>query len=185
MNIFVVDVDPRIAAISLCDSHVCKQIVESCQMLSTYDRLHMADPEEGVHYSNGRYKITHVHHPCVKCLSNKYNYMWLQYHLDALLCEYTWRFGGRIHKSSSLFEDFWKRFDMSYVYDNKLNFKDYWPELINGTSFPKCMPDEFKVGGDTIDKVVESYRNYYKHKKQTLKRFRYSARLEPAWLKGD
>lgn len=39
MNIFVVDADPFVAAQSLCDAHVVKMIVESCQLLSTQDRL--------------------------------------------------------------------------------------------------------------------------------------------------
>lgn len=52
-------------------------------------------------------------------------------------------------------------------------------------TFPKCMPDEFKVGGDDIDSVVQSYRNYYKYKQQTLKRFRYTKRDVPEWLGGD
>lgn len=35
MNIFVLDEQPEIAAQMMCDKHVVKMIVESCQLLST------------------------------------------------------------------------------------------------------------------------------------------------------
>ena len=39
MNIFVTDLDPFIAAKNLCDVHIIKMILETCQLLSTQDRL--------------------------------------------------------------------------------------------------------------------------------------------------
>lgn len=35
MNIFVLDIDPKISATFHCDKHVVKMIVESTQMLTT------------------------------------------------------------------------------------------------------------------------------------------------------
>jgi hypothetical protein len=65
---------------------------------------------------------------------------------------------------------------MSYdfAYDNKATL----------CTFPKCMPDKFKVLGIDIDSVVQSYRNYYKYKQKTMQRFRYTRREMPEWLKG-
>ena len=39
MNIFYVSRDPFLAATMLCDKHVVKMILESCQMLSTAHRI--------------------------------------------------------------------------------------------------------------------------------------------------
>ena len=40
MNIFVINMNPFESAKQLCDAHVIKMILESCQLLSTQDRLH-------------------------------------------------------------------------------------------------------------------------------------------------
>ena len=102
MNIFVINSNPFESAKQLCDAHVIKMILESCQLLSDQDRLHGLTDE--------RYKITHVNHPCRKCLDNHSNYIWLSYHLYGLLKEYTYRY-GKIHKCQNLYEKYWKRSD--------------------------------------------------------------------------
>jgi hypothetical protein len=48
---------------------------------------------------------------------------------------------------------------------------DNWNE--QSLSFPKCMDDDCKVGGDDLDSVVDSYRNYYNSKKKSMFRFTY------------
>ena len=40
MNIFVLDKNPYISAQMMCDAHVVKMIVESCQLLSTHDNYY-------------------------------------------------------------------------------------------------------------------------------------------------
>ena len=90
MQIFVVDVNPRLAAQYLCDKHVIKQCLESTQILSTI--------------CGGPYKPTHQNHPCVKwaasCITN---YNWLLRHAKALCNEYTHRY-GKIHKCQRVIE---------------------------------------------------------------------------------
>ena len=135
MNIFVTDFDPFVAAKNLCDAHVIKMIVESCQLLSTHDKLNG--------FGENRYKITHQNHPCRKCLDNEYNYIWLQYHLFGLLKEYTHRY-GRIHKCQEMYEKYWKRIDDENLINHKLDFVENYTELIDLTSFPQCMPIEFQ-----------------------------------------
>ena len=188
MNIFVVDSDPFIAAQSLCDAHVCKMIVESCQLLSTQDRL------EGL--TGGRYKATHVNHPCRKCLENRANRFWLRLHLMGLLEEYTFRF-GKTHKCQELFDRYWNNWDdWSFFsqefpqYTGRALFDFLIPILIHFTDFPACMPDEVKNISRIycfpyIDSVVAAYREYYKYKKRTLKRWKYTRREEPEWLKDE
>jgi hypothetical protein len=172
MNIFVLDRNPYEAAQMLCDAHVIKMIVESCQLLSTNDRLHgrFADP-------SGLYKSTHVNHPCRRCLESEYNRAWLLCHLATLLSEYTYRF-GKVHKSAELYH----RYYYIEVFTPKI--QDIFARASSWSKFtlPKCMPDEFKTDYDNIDSVVLSYRRYYKHKQQTMKRFRYTKRIPPKWL---
>ena len=179
MNIFVLDRDPVLAAKMLCNTHVVKMLLESCQLLSTHDRLtgRWEDPSQ-------LYKPTHINHPCRVCLDNEHNRIWLIRHLHALLFEYTYRY-GKVHKCNNLYQIYWFN-DLKWM--TKYGDKRYY--YVNGEpfvvgaaqTFPKCMPDEFKVGGDGIDDVVQSYRNYYKYKQQTLKRFEYKRRTAPEWL---
>ena len=178
MNIFVTDRDPFIAAQNLCDAHVVKMILESCQLLSTQDRLH------GL--TEGRYKMTHVNHPCRLCLENSSNYLWLELHLKGLLREYQERFGKR-HKSGALFGAYWWG-DTAIAKIKTGLCPDMYYRPVESYKFPQCMPEEFKekdADGTVytdIDSVVEAYRRYYKHKKETLKRFKYTNREPPEWL---
>lgn len=171
MNIFVLDRNPVKSAQMMCDAHVCKMAVESCQLLSTHARI-----EERFRDSSGLYKATHINHPCRLALSNPYTELWLITHLWALLTEYNFRF-GKIHKTAEVYSPHWHGVTVPIFAKRD--------DLIAMCTFPKCMPDEFKVGGDDIDSVVQSYRNYYKYKQQTLKRFRYTKRTVPEWLGGD
>lgn len=173
MNIFVTDLNPFKAAKNLCDAHVIKMIVESCQLLSTQDRL------KGL--TESRYKITHMNHPCRKCLTNEFNYIWLQYHLYGLCKEYTYRF-GKIHKSQSLLEKYWLRKDSDELYTHKVDFLENYYELLQCTSFPQAMNNEFKNNSTDIFDVVKAYRNYYHFKKNNLSKFKYTKRNQPKWL---
>jgi hypothetical protein len=160
MNIFVLDKNPEISATMMCDAHVVKMIVESCQILSTVNYLRG---------NNIGYKPTHIHHPCVQSVyKNNENEKWLINHCSSLLKEYNYRY-KKIHASTAIF--------------NKLS-ELLINERINesGLSLPKCMDDQFKEGGDNINDVVTSYRRYYTHKKKTMHRFSYKNRAIPEWL---
>jgi len=173
MNIFVLDKDPFEAARSLCDAHVLKMTVESCQLLSTQDRL------DGL--CDGRYKMTHIHHPCRRCLESTPNRVWLQHHLFGLAREYEHRF-GKIHKSEQLLRSFWLLPDSEDMWSGKASFILSCRDLLDKTSFPQCMPEELRSSSSDIDAVVQAYRRYYTLKKQSLKHWRYSGREEPNWL---
>ena len=188
MNIFVVDEDPFKAAQSLCDAHVVKMIVESCQLLSTQDRLHG--------HSEGRYKMTHVNHPCRLCLCSPFNRAWLKLHLYALLREYTFRY-NKTHNCQEMFDSLW-RFNIDYVLDvmppaNAPNVEQFMRTgLGDFTTFPQCMPEEYRINDITarqfirhIEDTILAYRNYYRYKAKTLKRFTYTKREPPEWLKEE
>lgn len=100
MNIFVTDSCPQLSAKALDDKRVIKMILETAQMLSTVIRFF----DENYANTKGLYRKTHSGHPCVKWASrSKANYLWLLDHMDALLKEYTVRFGKQ-HKSGDLFQ---------------------------------------------------------------------------------
>ena len=89
MNIFVVDCDPATSARMLCDSHVVKMILESCQLLSTAHHVLDGDPLE-VNTGKRRYtthictkknicKAAMINHPCnIWTRTSGENYLWAQ-----------------------------------------------------------------------------------------------------------
>lgn len=134
MNIFVLDLDPRLSANYHVNRHSTKMCVEYAQLLC------------GVHWVNGGeapYKLSHKNHPCSvwvrECIEN---YVWLC-DLGIELCkEYTYRYGKR-HKSQDVIE--WCLLNVPKLRSNG-----------NITNFALAMPDIYKVTDP-----VQSYRNYY------------------------
>ena len=139
MNIFYLSDYPHLCAEYHCDKHVVKMILEIAQMLSTAH--HELDGEKAI---LGIYKSTHKNHPSnvwVRESYGNYHYTWsLLYYL---LKEYSKRY-GKIHATHRLLDPLSVR-----------------PKNIDGTPVhtepPQCMPDEYKVEGDSI----QAYRNYY------------------------
>ena len=163
MNIFYLDPNPRTAAQWQCDRHVVKMILESAQMLSTAHR-----ELDGDSWADevGLYKRTHKNHPStVWARSSKPQYDWLYEHFYHLCDEYRYRY-GKEHLS-------WQKFG---------DVLDYAPPSILHTKFedpPQCMPDEYKVDGDS----VAGYRKYYKLDKASNDWFCYNrSRPSPWWL---
>jgi hypothetical protein len=146
MNIFYLDQDPVKAATKLYNKHVVKMVLESAQLLCTAHLL--LDGDE----ANVPYKSTHKNHPsAIWARESASNYAWLYDHMMAIGKEYTRRYGKNhltILKCESPLGNFPK------------NIKD-----IGLTPMPQCMPDEYKVPGDS----VAAYWNYYKHGKSHLK----------------
>ena len=92
MNIFVLDQNPSIAASMMCDKHVVKMIVESCQLLSTAH--HVLDGKEiTVDTGKRKYrtytcsqpdicKATMINHPCT---------IWTRSSTDGVVTVLQWR----------------------------------------------------------------------------------------------
>ena len=140
MNIFYLDRDPKIAAQMMCDKHVVKMILESAQMLSTAHRVVDGDDRAD---KGGFYKMAHKNHPSTKWVrASKKNYEWLWNHMDALMKEYTYRY-GKHHATERL---------RNILFMPPLNIDREAPF----TDPPQCMPDYCK-GEDT----VLAYQNYY------------------------
>jgi hypothetical protein len=141
MNIFVLDLNPELAAKYHCDRHVIKMILETAQLLST------------AHWKTGGtapYKATHASHPCAKWARESIeNYSWLCV-LGLELCkEYTKRY-GKVHKTQSVLE--WLSTNVPNLPKKPL------------TPFAIAMTPDYVVEGD----VVASYRNYYKGAKTSF-----------------
>lgn len=103
-------------------------------------------------------------------MSNFHNYIWLVRYVKASIDEWEYRF-GKIHGCNIIYE---KRFKWLLAATNESSE--------SMLSFPKCMPDEFKVGDSSLDSIVKSYQNYYRHKKTIISRLKYTKREEPEWM---
>ena len=86
MNIFATHETPGQSARNLCDTHVVKMLLESCQMLST------AAAAMGV--DDVPYAPVHGRHPCTLWVGvSRENWDWLVQHADAINAEYMHRYG--------------------------------------------------------------------------------------------
>lgn len=161
MNIFALDVDPESAAQFACDSHVCKMILESAQIMSTAHWLADCSTAESLYGLSAIYAPTHPSHPSVLWASQSLaNWQWLREHALALSDERLWRFPLYNHHNSTA---------IAY----------HMPE-------PE-MPDRgltrfavgFKSKLDPPDDPIKAYRNYYMTEKRHLAEW--TRRGAPAW----
>ena len=173
MNIFVLDLDPQVAASYHCDRHVLKMIIEYSQLLSTAHRILDGEPYVGLSKSGRKvrrwrlpeaiddkvYQATHVNHPCaVWARTNAPNYGWLWCLTHEVSRQYTERY-GKIHKCQSvLCEQLAER------------PKAFGSAIIGKyTPFPLAMPDKYKSADP-----VESYRAYYLGEKMGFAKWAHS-----------
>ena len=148
MNIFYLDHDPYRAASYFYDKHKVKMILESAQMLCTAHHCYGSSEQK----ANVPYKQAHLNHPStVWARRSRTTYMWLYDHMIALGKEYTKRY-GKEHLTIAKCRDFLST-PPAHIQG------DEWVEP------PQCMPDEYKVEGDS----VSAYWNYYEQEKHTVK----------------
>ena len=159
MNIFYLSTDPEKAAKYMYNKHVVKMILESAQLLYT---AHVISDGEN---ANVPYKVTHKNHPsAIWARESTSNYKWLYNHMIALGEEYTRRYGKKhltIIKCSGVL--------------SKAPANVTKTEL---TPMPQCMPDQYKVPGNS----VEAYWNYYEAEKVNVKNANESVITRPAIL---
>ena len=181
INIFYLDPDAKTCAQFHVDKHVCKQILEYAQLLSTAHRV--LDGKETIGLSkSGRkqkiwtlsderedviYKATHINHPSAKWTRHcAMNYTWLMQLWLELMNEYTYRY-GKHHSCERL---------IPYLSQLPKNISTAYP-----FSSPwRAMPDEFKVAKTNPNYCVESYRAYYKGAKTSF--FKWKNRAKPYWV---
>lgn len=160
MNIFYLNTDPKLAAADLCDKHLSKMLLESCQLMCTAK----AKLEPEVMFE-GQYKSTHANHPSAIWTRESYeNFVWLLEHAEGISEQYTLAY-KKIHKSTSVLAQLraWVK-----------------PEHFPKTGFvapPQCMPEEFKT-----QDCVQAYRNYYIGDKARFAKWK--TRATPEWWKN-
>ena len=165
MNIFYLDHDVTKCAEYHNDKHVVKMILEYAQLLSTAHRV--LDGTQSIRQSKtGRkqtwyfindyrddllYNATHINHPSAKwCRDSSSNYEWL-YRLFCACCEeYTFRY-GKVHLTDTKLRKILATPPKNIA---TKKFEEPW----------RAMPDEVKIGNDSL----ASYRNYYINNKTHL-----------------
>jgi hypothetical protein len=174
MNIFYLHHDVVKCAEMHNDKHTVKMILEYAQLLSTAHRVLDGDIVIGKSKTGRKqtryvlprddsilYSATHINHPSsVWVRQSDKNYDWLFGLFQALMTEYTHRY-GKIHATS--------RLEMHLA---KL------PKNIPQKPFTEptpAMPDDVKVPGDSI----ASYRRYYIQNKPHLANWK--KRPVPEW----
>ena len=166
MNIFAIEkdkygnVDWVASAQSQDNYRVVKMVLESCQMLCTALRSQGIEDEK-------LYRPAMPRHPCTLWVgTSSANFLALCEHTQAMLDEYTARF-GKIHKCQAVL-------DACLGLFNEKNFSCH-----HLTPLAMAMPEHFKS-----DDVVESYRRYYASKPNV----RYPRNKIPKWFvkyRGD
>ena len=179
MNIFYLDHDVTKCAEMHNDKHCVKMILEYAQLLSTTHRILDGVLSVGVSLSGRKktsyviadnrdsvlYSATHINHPsCVWVRQSDKNYDWLFALFQALMTEYTHRY-GKVHACSKL-EMFLARLP------NNIPQKPF-------TEPTPAMPDICKVKNDSIS----SYRNYYIMNKTHLANWK--KRPIPEWYNDN
>jgi hypothetical protein len=167
MNIFVLDNNPRVAAQMMCDKHVVKMIVESCQLMSTAH--HVLDGKVITRTAkNGRkfgtyehdrpgfrfLRCTMINHPCtIWTRSCKQAYYWLWEHTHELL---------KVYQS---------RYNKIHTYDDMVQYSlVHTPTKISDCRMPafaQAMPDQYKNAD-----AVQAYRQYYIHEKSRFAKWK-------------
>ena len=148
MNLFYLHKDPVVAASYHYDKHKVKMVLEAAQMLCT---AHHHWAEVFNYKTFVPYKKAHYNHPStIWTRGNKNQYMWVYNYMMALGKEYT------------------KRYGKEHLTITKCRIPLQVPPngMIDGlfTEPPQCMPDEYKVEGDSIT----AYWNYYEQEKYKI-----------------
>lgn len=144
MNIFVLHRNPKEAAKMHTDKHVRQQSIKYAQLLSSAHHacLHSEEPA-----LVGLYKMIQENHPAtIWTRTHPLHYAWLYELACATWDEYMYRY-GKVHASSRL------RRALARV-----------PKIHNynaDTPPPQCIPDTYKIAGNTWDATVNAYRQYY------------------------
>jgi hypothetical protein len=166
MNIFYLSEQPDVSARWLCDKHIPKMLLETCQMLST--AVHRQAPH--LIKGDSLYKSAYANHPMTKWVGDSLpNFLWAYDHARAINDEYQYRF-GKIHKSERILDSIAKIKSSLYT-----AFADI--QAIDKTTVPQCMPDQYRH-----EDPVTAYKNYYYNEKKYFAKWE-KGRPKPVWFK--
>jgi hypothetical protein len=155
VNIYILDVNPRLCAMYYCDQHITETLLETAQVMSIICR------REG--FSAG-YGFCYEHHPCVVWAgASLNNWLWLRSLAKHLNHEYQFRWPE--HEGHH----------PSYVVAQTLPVPELLPRL-GVTPFVAIVPETCRVSGN----AVASYRNWYI--RNQLEVARWTRTRVPFWL---
>ena len=160
MNIFFLDKSPEKSAEFLCDKHIPKMLLESCQMLSTALR-------QNGYEDDYLYKSAYPNHPMTKWVGfNRDCFRWALENAVFISQEYCKRF-KKLHKSSRIINN---------IYDN-----NYLKDIPDGffKEPPQCMPDQYKLRSDLY---VKAYRKYYQGEKEYFAKWERGVSAPDWWV---
>jgi len=172
VNIFVLDYEPELAAMWLCDKHVVKMPVESAQMMASALRRHGAtDDDMPLTKSGTPYRGGYKHHPCTVWAGEcQANFWWLFRHAREICRQYSLRY-NKVHACEYAILSMGDRLCTLPGRTKNLS-------LLSRTDFVQAMPDELKR-----DCPVEAYRNYYRIAKRSIAKYRLGN--APEWLSQE
>ena len=179
MNLFILNKDPKAAAVAHADRHVIKMILEACQMLytahwtSAYPEIikkkksmelpaSMKSAPKKKNTEIHGFLAAHINHPCTKWIRGSLeNYMFACELAIEIGKEYTFRY-GKVHACM----------------EHAVWLKENPPSLtaVGLTPFAIAMDDQYKISDDAI----ECYRHYYLTAKSHL--LIYTKREKPQFV---
>lgn len=173
MNVFCLDKDPRKSAEMMCDKHVVKMILESCQILSAVLDVNYIDEYRGKTDVKPSFQLgcpgyppAHVKHPSTLwAIESKGNAKWLIKHLRALNMEYTKRY-MKTHKLAGC----------TMIYEAQLQYLKFSKE--RKTKFTQAITNKKWHNKDSI----EAYRTYYNMEKFIFAKWKLGN--IPEWFTG-
>ena len=164
MNRFILYHHPTDIAESLCDQHVVKMPLEEAQMLCTALWHHAPEYAE----KQGLYKPVHQKHPCTLwAMKSRANYMFSWRLYDAMLDEYTHRYG--------------KKHGCAKHYTALHTGIQYIPWGVR-TPHPQCFSGHDDLKTDE-DYPIKAYRAFYQRDKMDFARWNKN-RAMPKWLQS-
>lgn len=206
MNLFLLDITYLEAALSACDAHCVKMILESTQLL--YSAWHVNSLKlPKIKSGPTAYKLAHKNHPTSMWVREcEENYMWLLNYAFALAKEYSYRYSvegkepkvhGCVAHLKRLkewgFPNKVKKEETNVTLKKKRK-RERKPTVFATVDIPKgCSPfplcfgldgDKFMIKKDGQYSGVLSYRAYYQSKKTSFKKRKmtYRKRETPLWL---
>ena len=193
MNIFVLSIMAKESAEMHCDIHCVKMILESVQLLYSVWWFYFHNTPTAIENWNDitPYKMTHINHPCsIWARYHKNHYNWLIDLCETLCNEYTTRY-HKVHKS---YEHLLNLKQMGYPNIDKNLLTIPHSSKISRYNIPSncefflcaidnSIFDKIAVYNNNMIDCVETYRNYYKYKKDlSFKRTMKWSRSIPVWI---
>lgn len=194
MNLFILNLDPKLAAQDHADKHVVKMLLEACQLLYgvhwVTEYPHLLNFKYSVKLAEEQKKLpipeslqtapksltrpeepgfrpVHLQHPCAEWVRESVgNYYWACQLALGLAEEYTYRFGSKSNKAHSC---------EAHALWLLNNIPDL--PLLDQTPFVQAMYDEFRQ-----EDAVEAYRAYYRGSKGERGLLKYTKREIPEWI---